>query len=85
MNTNNDTFSITDLRHKTSEVLKQVASKGFVYLVRHSRPEAALVDLEYLNALKSAYEDYLDTIEFDKTINLRRIPLEVHKKKLKSK
>lgn len=81
MNTNFDTFSITDLRHKTAAILKRTASKGLVYLVRHSRPEAALLDLDYFNALKAAYEDYLDTREFDRTINLKRIPLEKHKRK----
>lgn len=81
MNTNIDTFSITDLRHKTSEILRQVASKGFVYLVRHSKTEAAVVDAQYLNALKEAYEDYLDILEYDQTIDLKRISLIQHKKK----
>jgi hypothetical protein len=80
MNTNNDTYSVTDLRHRTNEVLKQAAAKGFVYLIRHSQVEAAIVDLDYLTALKEVYEDYLDTLEFDKTITLKRIPLENHKR-----
>lgn len=80
MNTNNDTFSVTDLRHNTNEVLKQALAKGYVYLIRHSKAEAAVVDLGYFRALEEAYENYLDTIEFDKTINLKRIPLAIHKK-----
>ncbi|OGF98648.1 hypothetical protein A2153_04115 [Candidatus Gottesmanbacteria bacterium RBG_16_38_7b] len=80
MNTLNDTFSVTDLRHKTSEVLDKVAEKGIVYLVRRSKTEAALVDMEYLAALQQAYEDYLDTLEFDQTVSLKRIPLSKHKK-----
>jgi prevent-host-death family protein len=73
-----DTFSVTDLRHKTNIVLKRVAEKGMVYLVRHSKSEAAIVDAAYFNALKEAYENYLDTMEFDRTISLKRIPLETH-------
>lgn len=80
MNTNIDIFSVTDLRHKTNEVLKQVASKGMVYLMRHSKAKAAVVDIEYLEALREAYEDYLDIIEYDQTIDLKRVPLEKHKK-----
>lgn len=80
MNINNDTYSVTDLRHKTNEVLKQAAEQGFVYLIRHSKAEAALVDLKYLSALREVYEDFLDIAEFDKTISLKRIPLETHKK-----
>lgn len=81
MNTNIDTFSITDLRHKTSEVLKNAAEKGIVYLLRNSKTEAAIVDINYLKALEDAYEDYLDMLEYDKTINMKRISLSQHKKK----
>jgi PHD/YefM family antitoxin component YafN of YafNO toxin-antitoxin module len=74
-----DTYSVTDLRHKTNEILKLASAKGMVYLVRRSKTEAAIVDLDYLNALREAYEDYLDTLEFDKTIKLKKISLEKHK------
>lgn len=80
MNTLDDTFSVTDLRHKTSKILDRVADKGIVYLVRHSKTEAALVDMEYLVALQQAYENYIDTLEFDETVTLKRIPLSKHKK-----
>ena len=80
MDTNINTFSVTDLRHKTNRVLKEAAEKGIVYLVRHSKTEAALVDLDYFNALREVYEDYLDTVEFDKTIKLKRISLDKRKK-----
>lgn len=82
MNTNIDTFSVTDLRHKTSQILDTLAEKGVVYLIRHAKPEAALVDIKYLTALQDAYEDYIDTIEFDKTIHLKRIALSEHKKRI---
>lgn len=80
MNTNIVTFSVTDLRHKTAQVLKKVTSHGPVYLLRRSKLEAALVDPNYLATLEEAYEDYLDTLEFDQTIGLKRIPLLRHKK-----
>ena len=83
MNTFNDTYSVTDLRHKTSKILSDVAAKGLVYLVRHSKAEAALVNIDYLTALQQAYEDYLDTMEFDRTVTLKRIPLSQHKRSKK--
>jgi prevent-host-death family protein len=80
MNTSIATYSITDLRHKTSALLKEAGSRGYVYLVRRSKPTAAIVDLAYLAALQEAYEDYLDTLEFDATIGQKRLSLEEHKK-----
>ena len=85
MNTSIATFSVTELRHKTSEILKEIKEKGYVYVIKRSKTEAALVDINYLNALKEAYEDYLDILEFDKTIGLKRIPLEHHKKRYSPK
>lgn len=78
MDTKIVTFSVTDLRHRTTEVLRCVAEQGFAYLLRHSKPKAAVVDIDYLNALQEAYEDYLDTLEFDRTIRLKRMPLAEH-------
>lgn len=77
--TNIDIFSVTDLRHKTNKVLKEASEKGIVYLMRHSKAEAAIVNIAYFNALREVYEDYLDILEYDKTIGLKRIPLEKHK------
>ena len=84
MDTNLDTYSVTDLRHKTNVVLKSTKRKGVTYLFRHSKAEAALVDIAYLRALQQAYEDYVDTLEFDQTFTMKRIPLKKHiQKKLK--
>lgn len=83
MNTSIVTFSVTDLRHKTYEVLKGAIEGGYVYLLRHSKPEAALVDINYLAALQEVYEDHLDTLEFDRTVKLKRISLEGHRKHLR--
>ncbi len=38
----------------------------------------AVVNLNYLAVLQETYEDYLDTLEFDQTKKLKRIPLEEH-------
>lgn len=81
MNTSIATFSVTDLRHKTSKILKEIKEKGYVYIIQRSKTAAAIVDINYLNALKEVYEDYLDILEFDKTVGLKRIPLEDHKKR----
>lgn len=68
MDTYNVTYSITDLRHKTLKVLKHALELGYVSLVHRSKTKAAIVDIEYLKALHEAYEDYMDTLEFDKAI-----------------
>ena len=81
MYTSNNTFSVTQLRQKTTKVLREVKDSGFAYLVNRSKTQAALVDIDYLTALQEAYEDHLDTIEFDKTIGLKRIPLRNRKAK----
>lgn len=78
MYTSDSTFSVTDLRHKTTKVLEEVKIQGIVRLLNRSKTEAALVDIDYFNALQEAYEDYLDTLEFDKTVGLKRIPLSKH-------
>ena len=83
MDTSNVTYSVTDLRHKTSKVLKDALELGYVSLVHRSKTKAALVDIEYLKALQEAYEDYLDTLEFDKTIILKKVPFEKHLKAYK--
>lgn len=85
MDTTMNTFTVTDLRHRTNAVLKEASNHGFAYLFRRSRLEAAVVDPLYLRALQEASEDYLDIIEFDKTVGLKRLPLEAHKKKFSNR
>jgi len=75
MNTSIVTSTITELRHKTNKVLLKAEEMGYVYLLRRSKLTAAVVDIKYLEALQEAYEDYLDTLEFDQTIKLKRVPL----------
>jgi len=86
MDTSNVTYSITDLRHKTSKVLKDALEKGYVNLIHRSKTKAAIVDIEYFKALQESYEDYLDTLEFDKAIKEKgRISLSEYKKKYSAK
>lgn len=82
MDTNSVTFSITDLRHQTSNVLNSALARGYVILLRNSKPQAALVDINYLKALQEAHEEQLDLAEFDRTVTLKRIPLASHKKRI---
>jgi len=81
MDTSIVTFSVTDLRHKTNEVLKEAVQRGYAYLLRRSKPAAAVVDINYLAALQEVYEDSLDIAEFDRTVKLPRILLEKHKQR----
>lgn len=81
MNPLTATFSVTDLRHRTSAVLKTTNEQGVAYVIRRSRPAVALVAIDYLTALQEAYEDHLDEAEFDATIKLPRIPLVKHKRR----
>lgn len=76
MNTSLTTFSITELRHQTNKVLAEAKLHGCAYLLKHSQVEGVLVDPKYLKMLQDAYEDYLDTLEFDETVDLPRVPLE---------
>ncbi|HLD26960.1 MAG TPA: hypothetical protein VJB63_03320 [Patescibacteria group bacterium] len=76
MNTSVAIATITDLRHQTNKVLLKAQENNYVYLFCRSKPAAAIVDLKYLDVLQRTYEDYLDTLEFDKTISLKRISLE---------
>ncbi len=80
MDTSIATFSVTDLRHKTNEILKETLTKGYAFIVRHSKPTVAVVDVHYLEALQEAHEEYLDVLEYDATVGLPRMSLEKHKK-----
>ena len=85
MYTLNNTFSVTDLRQKTTKVLKEVKDTGFAYLLNRSKTEAALVDIDYLTALQEAYEDQIDIKEYKETIGLKRIPFDQYLKKRSKK
>lgn len=76
-----NSFSITDLRQKTLDVVKAAQAVGYVQIIHNSKAKVAVVDSAYLAALQEAYEDHLDTIEFDKTVNEPTITLEEYLKK----
>lgn len=78
--TNMNTYSITDLRQKTLDVVNAAQALGYVQIIHNSKAKVAVVDSEYLAALQEAYEDYLDSLEFDRTINLPRITLDEYLK-----
>lgn len=76
-----NSFSITDLRQKTLDVVKAAQAVGYVQIIHNSKAKVALVDSAYLAALQEAYEDQMDVKEFDRTIGLPTITLEKYLKK----
>lgn len=60
-----DTFSITDLRQKTSQVLSSAKQHGYVSVVKNSQKDAYVVDADYFKAMLEAHDEYLDMMEFD--------------------
>lgn len=70
-----NTFSVTDLRHKTNDVLAAAKQLGYVSVVKNSQTNTYIVDSKYFLALQEAYEDYLDSIEYDKGVeSLKKEP-----------
>jgi len=76
-----NSYSITDLRQKTLDVVKAALAVGYVQIIHNSKAKVAVVDSAYLAALQEAYEDQMDTIEFDKTVNEPTITLEEYLRK----
>lgn len=74
MSTN--TYSITDLRQKTLDVVNAAQTAGYVQIVHNSKPTVAVVDTKYLEALQEAYEDYLDILEIERTKNEPTVSLD---------
>lgn len=72
------TYSVTDLRQKTSDVIATAMADGYVHIIQNSKPKVAVVDSDYLSALQEAFEDQMDVKEFDRTIGLPTISLEEH-------
>lgn len=60
------TYSVTDLRQKTSDVIATAMADGYVHIIQNSKPKIAVVDSDYLSALQEAYEDQMDVEEFDR-------------------
>ena len=52
---------VSDLRRKTSDVIKSVQSGGqVVYVTQHGRPAVVLVDYEHYEGLMAQLEDLSD-------------------------
>ena len=79
------TLTVTDLRRKSAWALNNLNKEKLFLLLQNSKPKGALVDLEYLKMLQTAYEDYLDVLEFDKTINEKTISWKEYKKESRKK
>ena len=79
------TLTVTDLRRKSAWALDNLNEEKLFLLLQNSKPKGALVDLEYLKMLQAAYEDYLDVLEFDKTINEKTISWKEYKKESRKK
>lgn len=60
-----NTYSITDLRHKTTSVINDAKLHGYTSIVKNSQQDAFIVDPKYFLALQEVYENYLDIVEYD--------------------
>ncbi len=61
---------ISDLRRRTSEILKLIRDGGdTVYITQHGRPTAVLVDYEQYEALLQQLEDLTDMISIKQAGN----------------
>lgn len=61
-----NSFSITDLRQRTLDVINAAKASGYVQIIHNSKANVAVVDAAYLTALQEAYEDQIDILEFDR-------------------
>jgi prevent-host-death family protein len=61
---------VSDLRRKTSDVIKAVQSGGqVVYVTRHGRPAVVLVDYEDYEALMAQLEDLSDLASLEAAVD----------------
>lgn len=60
------TYSVTELRQKTSDVISTALAQGYVHIIKNSKTPVAVVDSKYLATLQEAYEDMCDAAAFDK-------------------
>lgn len=75
------TITTTDLRRNSAQILASLNQEKLYLLMQNSKPAGALVDLEYLKMLQEIFEDYLDTLAFDKAINEPTISWKTYKKR----
>jgi prevent-host-death family protein len=61
---------VSDLRRKTSDVIKAVQSEGqVVYVTQHGRPAVVLVDYEDYEALMAQLEDLSDLVSLEAAVD----------------
>ena len=75
------TVTITDLRRRSAQLLKDLPEEKLFLLMQNSQAKGAVVDLDYLKMLQQAYEDYLDMLTYDQTISESRVPWEEYKRR----
>lgn len=61
--------TITDLREKTLELLRQVQrSHGPIYIFNRSKPQAVILNVNQFQELVERLDDFRDTLEFEEAI-----------------
>ena len=61
---------VSDLRRKTSDVIKAVQSGGqVVYVTQHGRPAVVLVDYEHYETLMAQLEDLSDLVSLEAAVD----------------
>ncbi len=70
------TYSVTELRQKTSAVISTALAQGYVHIIKNSKTPVAVVDSKYLATLQEAYEDAMDVQTADKHVNEPTISIE---------
>jgi len=78
-------ISITDLRKQSAYFLANLPKEKLYLLLQNSKPKGVLVDLEYLQMLQEAYEDYLDILAYDKAIDEPKISWQRYKQRSRKK
>ena len=61
--TKENTKTITDLRERALDLLKQVQKSGPTYIFHHSQPKAVMISIEEYANLLDTLEDYLDSLK----------------------
>ena len=56
---------VSDLRRKTSDIIRYVREDEVVYVTQHGRPAIVLVDFERYEALMEQLEDLADMVSLE--------------------
>lgn len=62
MPTAKNTKTITDLRERALDLLKQTKKEGPTFIFHHSKPKAVMLSIEEYSNLMEMLEDYFDTL-----------------------